>query len=355
MSTVAYQCPNCGGPLAFNPDEQGFRCEYCDSFFTDDELKERYKNLDENLGQTQADPPAQNTEEEEMYGAVYYHCPNCGGDIVTDENTAATFCFYCQSPVVLGGRLSGELKPDYVIPFALSKETTTQKFMEFCGKKKFLPKDFLSDSHIEKMTGVYVPYWLTDGEVSGTYVAHGEKVRTWDTGDIRHTETKIFRLTRTGTAHMKFMPVTASKTQDKVMMKYLHPYDNSKIEKFSMAYLSGFQADKRDIELAQASQTIDQELKGYGEQLFRDTIQSYSSVRKESSTLGIRQKVSKYALLPTWVLTYNYNGKVYIYSMNGQTGKTYGELPVAKGRLAGFCSVISAIVLAICLIVGYLI
>lgn len=353
MSTIAsYKCPNCAAPLTFTPDENGFRCEYCQSFFKEDELKTRYKDLDEQLEEQQADAPQ--PEGESLEGAVYYTCPSCGAEIVTDANTAATFCYYCQSPVVLGGRLSGELKPDYVIPFALSRETAIEKFKSFCGRKKFLPIDFLSDSHIEKMTGIYFPYWLTDGEVFGSYTAKGEKVRTWTTGDTKHTERKIFRLTRKGSAKIRFMPTSASKSHDKVMMKYLHPYDNSGIENFSMTYLSGFQADKRDIELAEAQKSIKADMIGYTEGLMEKTMTEYSSVRKESSSLNLKNEVDKYSLLPAWILTYKYNDKIYLYAINGQTGKTYGELPINKKKLAVATGVASAIVLAITLIAGYI-
>jgi DNA-directed RNA polymerase subunit RPC12/RpoP len=37
-------------------------------------------------------------------------CKSCGGEIVADENTAATECPYCNNPVVMSGRLSGTLK-----------------------------------------------------------------------------------------------------------------------------------------------------------------------------------------------------------------------------------------------------
>lgn len=49
MSTVAYKCINCGGPLEFNPAKQMFSCEYCRSNFTEKELKDHFGELDEKL------------------------------------------------------------------------------------------------------------------------------------------------------------------------------------------------------------------------------------------------------------------------------------------------------------------
>ena len=83
--------------------------------------KRNRKRLKKSAKQAQSNDSAQaeNKTEEE---AVIYNCPSCGAQVVTTASTAATTCFYCQNPVVLGGRLSGEFKPDRVIPFKLSKQ-----------------------------------------------------------------------------------------------------------------------------------------------------------------------------------------------------------------------------------------
>ena len=106
--------------------------------------------------------------------AVVYTCPSCGAEVVTTESTAATTCFYCQNPVVLGGRLSGKFKPNRIIPFALSKEKAIEKFLEMCKKKWFLAKGFASKNQFEKLTGVYFPYWYIDSQRQANMTATGE-------------------------------------------------------------------------------------------------------------------------------------------------------------------------------------
>lgn len=128
MATVNYTCPNCAAPLKFNPDKQMFSCEYCMSDFTEkyvqdfcqegakensaekQEKKEQEKAKENAAKQAQSNDSTQaesKTEEE----AVIYNCPSCGAQVVTTASTAATTCFYCQNPVVLGGRLSVNLNP----------------------------------------------------------------------------------------------------------------------------------------------------------------------------------------------------------------------------------------------------
>ena len=109
MSAITYKCPNCDGGLVFEPESGTYACEYCLSKFTQEEL----------FGEPQTSETVQSeTAESEkiQQSAVMYHCPSCGAEIITDETTAATFCFYCHNPIVLAGKLEGEYLPDSIIP-----------------------------------------------------------------------------------------------------------------------------------------------------------------------------------------------------------------------------------------------
>lgn len=105
MAAITYKCPKCGGDLRFQPAGQRFVCEYCDSEYSQKELEE-----------TAVEAETAEPEQEECPDAVCYICPSCGAEIVTDETTAATFCYYCHNPVMLEGRMRGSFHPDLVIP-----------------------------------------------------------------------------------------------------------------------------------------------------------------------------------------------------------------------------------------------
>lgn len=38
MAVVSFKCPNCDGELIFDPEQQNYKCEYCASKFTQEEL-----------------------------------------------------------------------------------------------------------------------------------------------------------------------------------------------------------------------------------------------------------------------------------------------------------------------------
>ena len=107
MEVVSFKCPNCGGELVFDPNTQNYSCPYCNSEFSQEQIDTMQKGKQPSQESEAADS-AKGQEQEE---AAVYVCPNCGAEIVTDPTTAATECYYCQSPVVLSERVSGESAP----------------------------------------------------------------------------------------------------------------------------------------------------------------------------------------------------------------------------------------------------
>lgn len=355
MATVNYKCPNCGGPLKFNPDKQMFSCEYCMSDFEEQKIQQIYAEREAKQSQAEkAEEKAKQTATTEDDEAVVYTCPSCGAEVVTTASTAATHCFYCQNPVVLGGRLSGEFKPDRVVPFALTKEKAIETFLGMCRKKWFLPKNFASKKQIEKLTGVYFPYWYIDSQRHAKVDATGQKVRTWRSGNKRYTETSIFQLLRAGDLVIKNVFERALKNESREMLQSVHPFDLSKAKDFSMSYLSGFQAEKRDLEKKDVEQAVEQRMQEYSKQLLKNTMKGYTAVQIQHYG-DIKELESwNYTLLPVWVITYKYNGKILPFAINGQTGKTYGSLPVSKGKLAILFGIVAVAVFALSLLGGLL-
>ena len=188
MTTVTYQCPNCGAGLAFDAEKQKFACEFCLSEFSEAEAREA--NSDEVLRERESAEREYNEHMNE------YECPSCGAHVVADENTAASFCYYCHNPVVLVGRLSGQMRPHRIIPFKYDKAQAEKKFLEFAKRKWFVPRGFFAPEQVEKITGVYYPFWITDADTDSTMTAHATRLRVWRTGRYEYTETSNFEIYR---------------------------------------------------------------------------------------------------------------------------------------------------------------
>ena len=214
MNTVQYKCPNCGAELTFDPEHQNFNCEYCDTSYTEAEMQQLYQNMEQQANQN-ADAAAETLESENDDKAFenetrLYTCQNCGAQIIAEAETSATFCYYCHAPVVLAGRLTGEYKPAYVLPFAVTRDAAVKKFHDWCKKRWFLPKSLTSEKQLEKMTGVYVPFWLTNCDAKADVTALAKKERSWRQGDYRVTETKEYAVKRLAKVPYRGVPADGS-------------------------------------------------------------------------------------------------------------------------------------------------
>ncbi len=340
---LTYKCPNCGGPLKFDPEKQKYACEYCLSEFSQKEAEEA--------------EPEEAKRNAEGGDPLLYTCPSCGAEIVTDGTTAASFCYYCHNPVILSGRLSGEYHPDYVIPFAVEKEKAVAIFQTWMKKKRFVPKAFYSEDQIQKISGVYFPYLLYSCQAEGSLNARADRLRIWVSGDRRFTETQTYEVRREGAMSVNFVPRNALKKANRELVEGVLPYETEKLEPFSMACLSGFLAERRDMDEQAFEQEVKSEVRQFAEDSLKNSIMSYDTVRTQDSAVRLEDEKWEYALLPVWTLTYHDKAKdeMFYFTVNGQTGKVCGKLPIDKYKLMFlFAEIFFPVVLAM-LIVGYLI
>lgn len=328
-----YKCPCCGGAIAFDSTIQKMKCPFCDTEFEvetlagyDSELKkEQQDNMDwETAGRRE-------WENGETDSLRSYMCKSCGGEIACDENTAATSCPFCGSPVVIMGRFSGALKPDYVIPFKLDKKAARAALEQHYNGKRLLPKVFKDQSHISEIKGVYVPFWLFDADADANMRYRATRVRAWSDSRYDYTETSFYVVSREGSMGFEKVPVDGSTKMPDDLMESIEPFDFSQAVDFQTAYLAGFLTDKYDVDAERSVERANERIRNSVEKTFEATVQGYATVTREAGGIKLRNGKVKYALLPVWLLSTRWKGQNYLFAMNGQTGKIAGNLPLDKG------------------------
>ena len=345
-----YKCPACTGPLQFDGSTGKLECEYCSSSFPVAEIEALYAEKDamaagnmaaaeEKRKQGQSDDGEGwdisgmgedwGTDAEKMRA---YQCPSCGAELICDETTAATACPYCGNPAIVPGQFTGMLKPNYILPFRLKKEDAITALKKHYEGKYLLPKEFKAGNHLEEIKGVYVPFWLFDGEVEGDMSFEGTKSRTYTSGEYEITETRHFDIFRQGSAAFERIPVDGSRKMLDDYMDSIEPFDYSTLTDFSPAYLPGYMADKYDVTAEECSERADKRAEATLIHGLRDTVKGYDFVREKNRHINLSRGEVKYALLPVWLLTTKWRGENYLFAMNGQTGKFVGDLPVDPGK-----------------------
>lgn len=336
---LEYKCPCCGAPLTFSEEEQMLTCDSCGNEMETESVKVFNETpREESFSWNEAS--AMNLSQAEIDNLQTFTCPSCGGELTTDGATAATFCPYCDNPAVLPGRVTGGLRPDGVLPFQKTREDAKAAFEKLLKNKPLLPKDFLDEHRLEKISGMYVPYWLYDcgGELDGRYRA--TRVKVWSDGKYRYHKTSHFLLLRQASADFYGIPMDASRKMDDVLMESIEPFDYGRIVDFDTAYLSGFLADKFDVKSEDGTGRIRTRVSQSLDDLVQPSFIGYTSVTPTNKNINISATKARYVLLPVWMLTCKYKDETYHFAMNGQTGKLTGNLPVSVGRaIAWLCGI----------------
>ena len=330
---IEYKCPNCGGPLQFDSHSQKIVCPYCDGEFDIDTVENYNKELaDAKPDEMNWKASSSEYTEEELSNLSLYHCDSYGAEIIADENTSATTCPFCQSPVILSGRLSGSLKPDYVIPFQYDQASTQEALAKFLKKKLFLSKHFKQENKIAEVKGLYEPFWVFNADCAGRVNFRGEVVRKYREGDYRVTETKYYRIVREGDIGFDHIPVDGSSTMPDDLMESIEPFDFEGARQFNAAFLAGHLSDKYDVDKDACAPRANDRVKEGTIDKFASTINGYENLRYETSSLRLYNTSVYYALFPVWILSTKWKEKQFTFGMNAQTGKMVGNLPLSIGK-----------------------
>lgn len=345
-----YQCPACTGPLHYVGAAGKLQCDFCGAQYDISEIEALYADKNQEAAEQKADASgAEGWDTSDIdsdwgtdaQGMKSYSCPSCAAELICDASTAATSCPFCGNPTVVPGQFGGSLKPEFVIPFKLSKEDAVAALKEHYKGKLFLPKKFTSGNHIQEIQGVYVPFWLFDGTARGNARYEATRSRVFRTQDEEITETQHYDIYRAGSVSFEKIPVDASGKMPDDHMDSIEPYDYSELKPFSTAYLPGFLADKYDITIEQSKERADLRCKNTLEAALQDTVEGYETCTRKNGITNIEGGKVHYSLMPVWLLNTKWNGKDYLFAMNGQTGKLVGDLPMSWGRFWGLFAAIA--------------
>ena len=330
MPLMDFKCPNCDAAINWDSASQQMKCPFCLSTFDAAALQ----SMDEVLEESEISWESHDNMEwgaGEQESMRLFSCNSCGGEIVADASRVATSCPFCGNPVVMKGQLSGSIKPDCIIPFKLDKKAAMEALAKHLSGKRLLPRTFKSQKQLDKIEGLYVPFWLFDAEVSADMRFNATKTRRWSDAQFNYTETKHFNVVRQGDLAFDNVPVNASAKMPADIMESIEPYDAKAVVPFQTAFLAGFLADKFDFDDEHASKRANARIDESTQTAFRRTVTGYATVTTKHSGITLNSSKVQYALLPVWVLNATWRNQNYMFAMNGQSGKFVGNLPTDWG------------------------
>lgn len=333
------RCMNCGGILNFDIPSGKVKCENCDSLFEPSSFTNR----------TNASENPENAE----YSMSIFTCPNCGGEVASNELEAVEYCLYCGSFVTLNSHIQKVQKPDCILPFSKSKEECKESYSKMIKRKLYAPKEFRDESFLEGFKGIYIPFWTYNYEYGPDVKLTG--VHETRSGDYIHKQ--YYDIDCKADGHVNGISYDASSSFDDEISSRIVPFDPKKLKNFNDSYMFGFFADTADVD----SSLYEEDACEIARDEIWNQISSNAQIKdgypekpqsNEEFDENINLKKSSFlSMLPVWFLTWRKNDRVAYSVMNGENGEIYGEVPVDTKRYLLF-SLIFAI--PIFLLLNYL-
>ncbi len=264
---------------------------------------------------------------------------------MTDGTTTATECPYCGSPTILPDRIAGGVKPEWVVPFKVSREEAQKKFEDYFNGKRMLPNVFRNSANrIAEMKKMYVPYWLFDCDARADVVYQGTKKKQKDGAEV----VEHYAIRRAGSMRFEAIPVNAGGKLDARISESLEPYDFTQAVPFQPAVLSGALADRADIPAEQCEGRAVERVKKSMENAVRNTVRGYDDLTVKRRNVWSENGVVTPALMPVWLITTqkeeNGQQKTYTFAVNGQTGElTCDVQPDSKKKFGWFAATFAGV------------
>ncbi len=310
-------CPNCGGGLRFEIESQQMACDYCDSRF--DPAVIDYKDKDDAKGA-------------EVFDSYVYVCPSCGAELLTTDKTDAIgFCPFCGGASMLFDRIHQQWRPDYVIPFQITKEQCKDYYVNAAKKSFFTSKKYRDPALIEEFRGIYMPFWEYQAIQQGKYTLKGESKGFASISTYEVSGDMDFSLD--GYAH------DASRSFDDRISENITPYDISGHKPFAPGYLSGFYADIGDVDqqtyYKKGSDCMSEDTARVMAQNKSITKSGVGTIKIDPKAASVPTKVtgSKRVLYPVWFMSYRNKDRITYAAVNGQTGKVSADFPASPIKI----------------------
>lgn len=328
------KCPQCGGVMDFDPQTGGMRCPYCD--YTQ-------------AIAAQQDDGTKTAEELDFESALHKEncdwgvkkkvviCKACGAQLVYDELEIANACPYCGSNQVMEEKGDDTLAPGGVVPFAVTVKEAAAKFAGWIRRKLFCPRAAKQSAKPDAFKGVYLPYWTFDARTVSDYAGeYGIDRRVRDREGRERVVTDWHPCSGRYREDIDDELVLASTRYPESLIREVEPFRTSENKAYQPEYVAGFIAERYSLGLKDAWEKA----KAFIGSRLRARIEEQLRMQHRADHVRIRNVRTsyfgvtyKYLLLPVWLSSYRYKGKIYHFMVNGQSGKAGGQVPVSPMRV----------------------
>jgi DNA-directed RNA polymerase subunit RPC12/RpoP len=330
-----FNCPQCGASIHYDVAAGGVACEYCgyEAPLHAGTVGRAAPEAEFTLDTWQKAEQGWGVERKALY------CENCGASLTLADGALTATCPYCASNrVTLRLAAQDAIRPRFLVPFKLPLDKVPSRALEWMGKGWFHPAELANSALIQRFTGIYLPFWTFDAEISADWraeVGYERQESYYDAGDKTwKTRTVIDWRWKNGRVRLTVddLLIVGSSKLSHIILERLYPFNLNELVRYTPDYLAGWQAQAYDVTLPIAWEQGKEEMRERARNVCYDDIPT-QHVRNFSMAADFANETWRYLLLPVYVAAYQFEGKVFQVMVNGQTGLVAGQKPVAWWKI----------------------
>ncbi len=337
VNALHLPCPSCGNHLQYSAEKKKINCQHCgyDEEITAANDKVQEKELKSAIQDVEQFIP-------EDSGKKVFDCGNCGAQFMVESDRLKVNCGFCGSKNVnLDAHKHQFIKPIGIIPFYVSREEANKKFNRWIKQGAFHPNKLKKLAALEDLHGVYIPFWTYDAQTSSNWSGDAGYYNAQNVGmPNRRGSLRGQRVPqinwRNKSGHIKHffddVLVVASGELEQAEIEKVQPYRLEEVVNYDPRLIMGWEAEVYQVEIDEgyqkAEQIIEHRLRNMcSAQLGGDTQRNLHVTSQKFA------QTYKHIVLPMWICSYTYQGKVFRFLINGQTGRVNGQKPLSYFKI----------------------
>lgn len=328
-----FNCPNCGAAIAYDVAAGGIACEYCG-------YTAPVKSIHVGKTADEFEFTLETVSQAERGWGIkrqLLHCDACGAELSLPEGRLSTTCPFCASNQVnISTSLEETLRPRFIIPFKIPTEQTRRLAADFLGKGWFHPDQLKAATVIQRISGIYLPFWTFDTQVEAQWraqVGYEHTERHYNAHEKRwETRTRIVWRWENGHVQLSIDDLLVSGSSPKHIsqhiLKNIYPFQMQSLMAYEPGFLAGWQAQAYQTTLTDAWESGKSLIRENARQACYQDIPTHH-IRNFSMSADFEDEEWRYILLPVYLASYQFEDEIYQLMINGQTGSVAGQKPVA--------------------------
>lgn len=339
LEQLELRCSNCGSIIRYSPGDKTALCPNCGTVneikYSDEAMAQAWeeKDLLKELEKLK-------TEQIQYSDKQIIKCGACGAEVEFDRPIISAQCPYCGSPIVLSlEQIPRPIKPQGIVPFAITKEQAAEQYKKWALKRWFAPNKFRHFARAPRsLKAMYMPYWTYDAVTTTQYTGErGDYYYVTETyyenGEEKTREVRETRWTPvSGTVRVDFDDILVPGTADVSYIPSSESFDLSEMKPYDARLLSGFYSEAYTIDIDKGFEYAKGAMEPYIVAEIRKDIGG-DEQRIHSYKTRYSDLTYKHILLPIYHSVYKYKDKDYPFVINGQTGHVYGKFPVSVWKI----------------------